>query len=336
MKAIRFDEPHTVSLKEVPDPEPPSGWARIRTQAAAICMTDFEVLRGGIAAAYPVIPGHEWSGVVDRVGSAADQAWVGRRVTGDNEITCLVCRYCRRGEWRRCPQYRQIGFGAPGAYAGYLVCPVQNLHHLPDSVSYQQGALLEPMGVGLAVAAMAEVRLGSTVIILGAGPIGLSCLAAVKASGGRRILCLDRRAKRLELARLWGAMQTFDSLEALEQATGTFHPLGTDVVIDATGQPDLLRLGMRLTRFGGTLVLAGYFGGCRTDVNPDVVHERNVRILGAGNNSGFTEMATLAAGDGLLRTEGMITHHYRLEDYRTALSAEQVESPDFIKGIFLF
>ena len=173
--------------------------------AAAICMTDLEVLRGRIAAEYPLIPGHEWSGVVDRVGSASDEAWLGQRVTADNEITCLMCRYCRRGEWRRCPEYRQIGFAAPGAYAEYLLAPVRNLHALADSVSFEQGALLEPLGVGIAVAAMAGVRLATTVAILGAGPIGLNCLAAAKASGARRILCLDKRVRRLELAREWGA-----------------------------------------------------------------------------------------------------------------------------------
>jgi len=335
MKAIQIEKPGVVTLAEVPDPEPRPGWARVRIRVAAVCVTDFEVLRGAIAASYPVIPGHEWSGVVDRVGSASDESWLGRRVTADNEITCLACRYCRRGEWRRCPEYRQIGFAAPGAWAEYLLAPVCNLHHLPESLSFEQGALLEPLGVGLAVAAMAGLRVGSTVVILGAGPIGLNCLAAARASGARRVLCLDRRPKRLELARSWGAIETFEGPDELRRAAAELHPHGTDVVIDATGCPELLGLGLRLARFGGVLVLAGYFGGAETAVTPDVVHERNVRVLGAGNNSGFTETAALAAGDGLLRTDGMITHRFRLEDYRTALSPEQVEEPGYIKGIFI-
>jgi len=334
--SIEITRPGEVALQEIAEPAAPPGWARVGVRAAAVCMTDCEVLRGTIAAEYPVTPGHEWSGVVEAVGAGADQTWVGRRVTGDNEITCRACRYCRRGEWRRCPQYRQIGFAAPGAWAEKLLVPVPNLHQLPDSVSFEQGALLEPLGVGLAVARMADVHLASTAVILGTGPIGLNCLAALVASGARRVLCLDTRPARLRLAREWGAFRTTSDAAEMEALARELHPHGTDVVIDATGHPDMLRLGMRLARFGGVLVLAGYFGGCETAIRPDLVHERNVRVLGAGNNSGFTEAAVAAAGDGILKTEGMITHRFPLEDYRTALSPELLASPDFIKAVFVF
>lgn len=335
MQAIRFEKPGLACLVETPDPRPPAGWARVRVRAAAICMTDFEVLDGRIAARYPLIPGHEWSGIVDSTGSPSDASWIGRKVTGDNEITCLECRYCRRGEWRRCPQYRQIGFAAPGAYAEYLLAPVRNLHALADAVSFEQGALLEPLGVGLAVAAMAGVRVGSTVIIMGAGPIGLNCLAAAKASGATRILCLDRRADRLVLARSWGAACTAQEAAELQAAARELHPQGTDIVIDATGSPALLEAGARLARFGGVLVLAGYSGGATATISPDVLHERNVRVYGAGNNAGFTGVAALAAGDGLVRTEGMITHRFPLAKFERALSREETARAGYIKGAFL-
>ena len=201
MRAICFEQRGSVSLREVRDPEPADGWARIRIGSAAICMTDLELLRGRHTVEYPLTPGHEYCGVVDRVGSAVDEPWVGRRVVADNEITCLKCGYCRRGEWRRCPEYRQIGFGPSGGYAEYVLAPVHNLHPLADTVSDEQGALLEPLGVGIAVASIAGVRMGTTATILGMGPIGLNCLAVLKASGARRILCLDRRPVRLALAK---------------------------------------------------------------------------------------------------------------------------------------
>ncbi len=334
--SIQIERPGQARLADLPEPLPPPGWARVRVRAAALCMTDFELLRGAIAASFPVTPGHEWSGLVEAVGDDADRAWLGRRVTADNEITCRLCRYCRRGEWRRCPAYRQIGFAAPGAWAEKLLVPVPNLHHLPDTVSFEQGALLEPMGVGIAVARLARARLASTAIVLGAGPIGLNCLAALGASGARRILCLDRRPARLRLAAQWGASETFEDPATLAAAAPSWHPHGTDAVIDATGHPDMLRLGATLARFGGTFVLAGYFGGCEASFHPDTVHERNVRVLGAGNNTGYTETAVLAAGDGILRTAEMITHRFRLQDYRTALAPETIAAPDFIKGVFVF
>ena len=336
MKAICCERPGSIRLQVRPDPEPPPGWARVRVKAAGICTTDFEVIAGGIDADYPVIPGHEWSGVVDRAGNAADEAWIGQRVTGDNEVGCLECAFCRGGEWRRCAQYRQIGFGLPGGYAECLLVPVRNLHRIEDSVSFEQGCILEPLGVGLAVARLADARIGSTAAVLGAGPIGLNCLAALRASGCVRILCLDRRPERLELARSWGAWQVFDSSETLEAGAGRGHPAGTDIVVEAAGSPELLGLATRLVRFGGRLLLAGYFRKADVPLKPDLVHERNVTVIGAGNNTGYTGAAAAAASAGLLRTEGMITHRFAVEEYASALTPGSAERPGYIKGVFVF
>jgi threonine dehydrogenase-like Zn-dependent dehydrogenase len=336
MRAIRFEQPGKVALAEFPDPTPMAGWARMRIRAAAICMTDFELLRGRHAVEYPLTPGHEYCGVVDQVGSPSDEVWVGRRVVADNEITCLKCGFCRRGEWRRCPEYRQIGFGPPGGYAEYVLAPVHNLHPLADTISFEQGALLEPLGVGIAVASIAGARLGSTATILGLGPIGLNCLAVLRASGARRILCLDKQPKRLALAKSWGAWEVTEDAEHLKDLTETVHPEGTDIVIEATGYAPLVPLGISLTRFGGSLVLAGFCKHEELPFAPDSVQGSNRRVLGAGNNSGFIGPAALLVGDGVLSTEGMITHRFRLEDFRQAFSDEQVSARDYIKGVFLF
>jgi threonine dehydrogenase-like Zn-dependent dehydrogenase len=285
---------------------------------------------------FPIIPGHEFCGVVDRVGSLSDEAWLGRKVVADNEICCLKCGYCRRGEWRRCAEFRHIGFGPPGGYAEYVVAPAHNLHPLADSVSFEQGSILEPLGVGIAVGRIGEVRLGSTATILGLGPIGLNCLAVLKASGARRILCLDKQPKRLALAKSWGALEATDDPEHLKALTKELHPGGTDIVVEASGYHPLIPLGISLARFGGTVVLGGFCKHELQPLEPDMIQGSNRRVLGAGNNPGFIEPAALAAGDGLLKTEGMITHRFRLEDFRQAFSDEQLAASDFIKGVFVF
>jgi threonine dehydrogenase-like Zn-dependent dehydrogenase len=336
MRAIQFDQPGKLRLVEVADPEPAAGWARIRIHVAAICMTDVETLRGRHPVDFPIIPGHEFCGVVDRVGSPADEAWLGRKVVADNEICCLKCGYCRRGEWRRCAEFRHIGFGPPGGYAEYVVAPVHNLHALADTVSFEQGSILEPLGVGIAVGRIAEVHLGSTATILGLGPIGLNCLAVLKASGARRILCLDKQPKRLALAKAWGALEATDDPEHLKSLSKDLHPGGTDIVVEASGHHPLIPLGISLTRFGGSLVLGGF---CKHELQPvevDAIQGLNRRVLGAGNNPGFIEPAALAAGDGVLKTEGMITHRFRLDDFRQSFSDEQLAASDFIKGVFVF
>lgn len=336
MKAIQFQKPGVMELVDMEEPIPGPHWARIRVHAAAICMTDFAILEGAIAASYPLVPGHEWSGVVDATGSEADQAWVGQKVVADNELTCLECAYCRRGEWRRCPQYRQIGFHASGGYAEYLLVPVRNLYGLQNSVSFEQATLLEPLAVALAVTAMAQPRAASTAVILGVGPIGLNCLAALKASGAARILCLDIRANRLDLARSWGATATFSDTGELAKTAAQLHPEGTDIVIDATGNEEMIRFGATLTRFGGTFVLAGYCDGKAVEIKPDIIHLRNLRVHGAGNVWGFMASAARCAADGIIRTEEMITHRYKLEDCKIAFSRDAVANPGYIKGVFIF
>ena len=336
MRAIRFEQVGKVTLVDFPDPEPAAGWARIRVRAAAICMTDIELLRGRHPVEFPLTPGHEFCGVVDRVGSPADGAWVGQRVVADNEITCLKCGFCRRGEWRRCPEYSQIGFGPSGGYAECVLAPVHNLHVLQDSLSDEQGALLEPLGVGMAVASIAGARLGLTAAILGMGPIGLNCLAVLKASGARRILCLDKQPARLALAKAWGAYEVTDDADELKRLSARQHPGGADIVIEASGHHPLIPLGVSLTRFGGSLVLAGFCKHEGMRIDPDSVQGRNIRVLGAGNNAGYIEPAAQAAGDGVVRTQGMITHRLRLDDFRQAFSEEQLSGSDYIKGVFAF
>lgn len=335
MKALFVQQPGVVELIDVNDPVPSAGWARIRVRAVGICMTDFELIDGTIRVPYPLTPGHEWSGVVDAVGSSSDEAWIGRRVTGDNEITCLQCAYCKRGEWRRCAQYRQIGFEANGGYAEYLVVPVCNLHPLAEDVSFEQGAILEPLGVGLAVARMAQARPGSTAIILGTGPIGLNCLAALKASGAIRICCLDLRKSRLDLAKAWGAAYVCSDFADLAETAARWHPEGTDIVVDATGNVAVVRSGIPLTRFGGTFILAGFCRHKSVEIEPEIIHLGNIRFLGAGNNCGFISTAAQCAAAGALRTETMITHRYRLQDYQTALSRDTVAAEGYVKGVFI-
>jgi threonine dehydrogenase-like Zn-dependent dehydrogenase len=167
------------------------------------------------------------------------------------------------------------------------------------------------------------------------GPIGLNCLAVLKASGARRILCLDKQPKRLALAKSWGASEVTDDPEQLRALTMALHPEGTDIVIEASGHTPLVPLGVSLTRSGGSLVLAGYCKQEALPFVPDTVQMPNVRMLGAGNNAGFIEPAALTVGDGVLRTDSMITHRFRLEDFRQVFSDEQVNASDYIKGVFV-
>jgi threonine dehydrogenase-like Zn-dependent dehydrogenase len=138
------------------------------------------------------------------------------------------------------------------------------------------------------------------------------------------------------LAKSWGAREATNDPEHLRALSKELHPGGTDIVVEASGHHPLIPLGISLTRFGGNVVLAGFCKHEALTIDPDVVQGTNRRVLGAGNNAGFIEPAALAVGDSVLRTEGMITHRFKLEDYRQAFSDDQLAASDFIKGVFVF
>ena len=183
MKAVIVKKQGDVALIEAPLPVPPAGFARIFVKAAAICATDLEVVDGNIPANYPLIPGHEWSGIVDAVGDPADENWIGKSVIGSSDVVCLKCEACRSGNWRYCKQFEEIGFRRNGAYGEYFLAPVYGLVEKPDHVPFDVAALCEPLGVALGTLKKADAAFGQSLVIYGAGSIGLCMLAAAKAMG---------------------------------------------------------------------------------------------------------------------------------------------------------
>ena len=158
MKAVVINKPGEMFIADKPIPEPQAGFARIKVAAAAVCATDLEVIDGNIPANYPLTPGHEWSGVVDSVGSEEDAHWIGKRVIGSNDVVCLKCDACRSGNWRYCKEFEEIGFKRDGAYAEYVLVPTYGLCELPDNVPFENAALCEPLGVALGTMEKANAK----------------------------------------------------------------------------------------------------------------------------------------------------------------------------------
>ena len=208
MKCVVIEKPGKVYLSERELPTLSKGFARIKVMAAAICATDLEVIDGNIPANYPLTPGHEWSGIVVEVDDSRDSHWIGKRVTGSNDVTCGVCDACRSGNWRYCKDFEEIGFKRNGAYAEYIDVPVYGLVELPDDLPFTHAALAEPLGVALGTWAKLDPVYGKTCMIIGAGSIGLCCLAVAKAMGMRRIVVVATSSKRLKAAKALGAYAT--------------------------------------------------------------------------------------------------------------------------------
>lgn len=335
MKAVVIEKPGNISLKEVEKPTPSPGFVRIQVKAAAICATDLEVLEGNIAANYPLIPGHEWSGIVDAVGSEEDARWLGKRVIGSSDVVCLKCEACRSGNWRYCDSFEEIGFKRNGAYAEYAIMPAYGLQELPEQVSFAQGALCEPLGVALGTLEKAGAKFGDTCLIMGAGSIGLCMLAAAKAIGLKDIVVVATSRKRLKIAEQMGAARTIATAEEdVLEVMQALRPKGTDVVIDATGMEVCIRQCLKLTRKGGTFALAGYGRGKVMQIPMDDIHINNLRVIGAGNNWNQHKKAVTMMADGSVNIEHFVTNKIKLEDYQEGLELARRRPEGFVKAVF--
>ena len=337
MKAVRIEGPGEIHLVNTPVPDVPEGFARIRVKACAICATDLEAISGRIAANYPLVPGHEWSGIVEAVGSEEDEVWIGKRVVGSNDVVCLKCEACRSGNWRYCKNFEEIGFKRNGAYAEYVIVPVYGLCELPENISFEEGALNEPLGVALGTMEKTGAKIGDTCLIMGAGSIGLCMLNVCKAMGLRKIVIAARSSGRLKIAEELGAYRTIamseqDILAEMQK----IHPGGTDVIIDCTGIEECINMSFKLARKGGTVALAGYGRGKVMSIRIDDIHINNLRVIGAGNNWNQTGKAVALMEEGAVNMKPFITRRITLEDYEEGLEMVKTRPSGFVKAVYVF
>lgn len=337
MRCVIIEKPQKVHLGERELPDLAEGFARIKMKAAAICATDLEVIDGNIPANYPLTPGHEWSGIVEDVSDENYRHWIGKRVTGSNDVTCGKCEACRSGNWRYCKDFEEIGFRRNGAYAEYIDVPIYGLVELPDSLPFTHAALAEPMGVALGTWEKLNPEYGKTCMIIGAGSIGLCCLAVAKAMGMRRIVVVATTSQRLSIAKELGAYATVATKEEdLFEAMKKYHPEGTDYIIEATGIEECITNSFKLCKKGGYVALAGYGRGKTMSIRIDDIHVNNLHVVGAGNNWNQHKKAIQMMADGDVDMTPFISETLDLSEFEKGLSDARRRPLGFVKAIFTF
>jgi len=270
VKALRWHGARDVRLEGVEDPELVPGTAIVQVAFCGVCGTDVhEYLHGPVmirpdahplsGARPPVTLGHELSGRVVALDGEAPGIAVGTRVVADPCLRCGTCRWCQRGEYHICARGGSLGLAADGGLAGLVRVPLIQLHPVPDRVSDAHAALAEPLAVGLHAATRARVGAGDSVLVLGAGPIGLAALIGARLSGAASVFVSEPNGARAETARALGAREVFDPTvddvrSAVFARTGR---VGPDAVIDGTGRPEAIGMGLRSVRRGGTVAVAG-------------------------------------------------------------------------------
>jgi L-iditol 2-dehydrogenase len=256
VKALMYLGPRRMELQDVPDPAPASGEARVRVSAAAICGSDLHGFREASPRRIPpLIMGHEVVGTVDAVGDGVDRSLVGSRVVAMPVVACLKCARCLEGRSNLCPNRRLMGMDFPGAFADAFTIDATHLLPLPEALADTTGTVVEPLANAVHSAGRA-VRDGDTVLVIGAGPIGLFAARASVLGGATRTFVVDTLEDRLALAKALGAepLLADGAAEVLEARTGG---AGVDVVIDAAGYPATWALAVKATRPGGRIDVIG-------------------------------------------------------------------------------
>jgi alcohol dehydrogenase len=297
-------EDGAVTVRDVPVPERPPGFALLRLLAGGICNTDLELQRGYYG--FAGIPGHEF---VAQVVAAGTPPLVGRRVVGEINLACHACEWCARGLSRHCPNRTVLGIvNHPGAFQEYFTLPERNLHVLPDAIATERAVFTEPLAAACEILDQVCIPPGETVAVLGDGKLGL-LIAMVLAAHGCRVRQFGRHAEKLRIAAAVGV--------AVADASGRLPVAEYGWVVDATGSPEGLRAAAAMARPRGTVILKStVHGTVAVDTAPIVVNE----ITLVGSRCGRFEAALPLLEHPAIRLEEMIAARYPLREAPAAFA----------------
>ncbi|HSU54898.1 MAG TPA: galactitol-1-phosphate 5-dehydrogenase [Candidatus Dormibacteraeota bacterium] len=314
MKALVLKQYKQFAYEEVPSPEPGPKEVLVSVRACGICGSDVHGMDGSTGRRRPpIIMGHEASGVIARTGSGVTEWHEGDRVTFDSTIYCGQCEFCRAGLINLCDQRRVLGvscedYRQQGAFAEFLAVPQHILYRLPERLAFEHAALTEPFSIALHAVKRTQVKASDSVVVLGAGMIGLAVLQVLVQIGCQTIIVLDISKERLALAQKLGATETLNSAEKtvlgeLQQVT---NGRGLDVSFEAVGITATVDLAIRSLRKGGTAVLVGNVAP-KIEFPLQTAVTRELNILGSCASKGEYPECLELLSSGKVRADELIS-----------------------------
>jgi L-iditol 2-dehydrogenase len=342
MQALVLLGPDEFEIQAVPVPQPGPMEVLCRVHAVSICGTDSHLIAGHYPGfwppSYPIIPGHEWAGEIVAMGPGVEQAgWsIGDRVAGTSHDACGVCQACVEGRYNLCQNYgvmdlhRQYGHNYQGADAEFVVHGVKTIFPLPDDISYEVGAVIDPASIALHCARRGNVQPGDDVVVLGAGPVGLLGGDAAMAMGAGRVIMVGR-GLRLQKAIEMG-FETVDSnaVDVVETVREMTAGLGPAVVLEAAGTPTTTNWALQMLRKGGRIATVGIpTEGVTIEMRDLVLYE--LELVGSRASAGEMRRVMPMVADGRIRLTEIMTHEFALADFAEALATFRDKDSGAIK-----
>ena len=335
MRVAVLNGPGDVEVVDRPTPTPGADEVLVRVLAVGVCGSDTHYFDHGRIGRFvvesPLVLGHEASGVIEAVGRNVDDARVGQRVSIEPGVPCRACEQCLSGRYNLCPDM-QFHATPPvdGSLAEHVTIHHAFAHAVPESVSDEAAALLEPLSVGVWACRKGAVGPGSRVLVTGAGPIGLVCVQVARACGASEIVVADLNEQRLSVARELGATRTISS--GHQSITDGYAGQPTpEVLLECSGHPGATGDGIRALAPAGHAVLIG-MGGDELPLPLSVVQERELLITGTFRYAGTWPTAIALAASGQVDLERLVTGRFALADTAAALTAAR-DTPGAIKSV---
>lgn len=338
MKAAVLDSPLSIGIKEVPIPEPRPDEALIQVHCIGICGSDVHYYEHGRIGRYevkqPIILGHELAGTVVKIGNEVTRVAVGDRVAVEPGVTCGRCEYCKSGRYNLCPDV--VFMATPphhGAWAQYVAVRCDFLFKLPESLSFEEGALLEPLSVGIHAIRRAQVKPSDRVLVTGLGPIGLLAMEAAKLFGVTEIYGSDIVGRRRELALEMGAAGVLDPSagsvkERLDEST---EGEGVDVLIETSGSGRAISDSVGLVKRGGRIVLVGLPASDSIPLDIPALIDAELDLYGVFRYAQTYPLAIQALSRRQHHVQKVITHRFSLNEIKEAVETARTQKESSIK-----
>ncbi len=341
MRAIQLEKPHNFRIVEVPEPSAPGpGEALVRVHRVGICGTDFGGFLGKMPYfSYPRIPGHELGVEVIAVGEGVTNVRVGQRGSVEPYLNCQHCYSCRCGHTNCCESNQTLGVHCDGGLRPRFLIPARKLH-LSDKLNFEQLALVETLAIGCHAVHRGQPRQSEHVLVIGAGPIGLSAIEFSRLSGAKTIV-MDVNEARLDFVRhrmrIPDTIVTRNDGDELKRLMEVTNCQLADVVIDATGNNRSMSHALNYCAFGGRLVYVGITQDIVSFPHAPVMHRRELTVLASRNAlpGDFARIIKLIE-DGQLDTKPWITHHADFDEMIQAFPTWIQPETGVIKAIVTF
>ncbi|MCP2163547.1 zinc-dependent alcohol dehydrogenase family protein [Goodfellowiella coeruleoviolacea] len=315
MRAAIVDRPGSIRVGDVPDPKPGERQVVVKVGACGICGTDLHIADGHFPPTpYPIVPGHEFAGEIVEVGSDVPGDWrVGDRVAVDPSLYCGYCTPCRSGHGNLCENWNATGDTVNGAFAEYVAVPAANCYRIPDSMTWQQGALVEPVSCAVHGVRRVGVEAGERFLVMGAGTMGLIMQQLLQRAGAR-VTVVDRNTARLDRATSLGAHAVAGDVADLDGEV-------FDAAADCTGAVPAIEAAFDSLRRGGRLLVFGVAPEQdRVSLSPFRIYNDEITVVGSMAVLNSFGAALDLVASGAIDTGALLTDALPLERYPDALA----------------